>query len=332
MDITMITPVWSPQGGLRALLWHGQARAAESEDCLIELWHEDAPAVRDWPAAAGELPDRAAVRFDARAMPTDAVAVVPGLRQAGHPIWIDHVDDAEALERVGALAPEAVFGLFWRAGSGKPSSSADHATLLRLLNLLNADAENKDIEHILASSPHLLFSLLRLVNSVGVGGGRQRIAGIGHAITMLGRRQLQRWVMLLLYAERYDSGDMFTPLLVMTCVRARLMENLCRQVDGPLRRQSDTAFMIGMLSLLDQVLAEPMATLLGRVSLPESGEAALLRGEGPFAPLLAGVRAGEDGEAAGVADALAALGLTPADWSEQSWAAWCWLDRLRREG
>lgn len=221
-----------------------------------------------------------------------------------------------------AAPPKALQGLFWQACpvsiilAGRSTGNPDHATLLRLLGLLNADAENRQIETVLSSSPHLLFGLLRLVNSVAVGGGRQRITGIAHAITMLGRKQLQRWVMLLLYAERYDRGDMFSPLLIMTCLRARLMENLCRQTESTLKRQYETAFMIGMLSLLDRVMGEPMETLLGRVSLSPEGEAALLRQEGGLGQLLAVVQAGERGDVGAVQVGLAGLGLSPEVWVE----------------
>jgi c-di-GMP phosphodiesterase len=241
------------------------------------------------------------------------------------------VDDAADLTQAQALAPEVITGLFWRI-CPPPSSNADHATLLRLIGLLNADADNKQIEHTLSGSPHLLFGLLRLVNSVALSSGRQRIGSIGHAITMLGRRQLQRWVMLLLYAERYDGSDMFSPLLLMTCVRARLMENLCRLSPGPLRAHADTAFMVGMLSSLDKVLGEPMARLLEKVSLPTEGEAALLHGEGPLAPLLALVESGEAVDRQAVTAGLERMRLNDEDWSRQSLAAWGWLERLREGG
>lgn len=329
--VTTIIPAWSVGEELLALFHRGDLPAdVDGAPVRLPRWQTDG-AVDHGPADAPELPERCAVRFDARSLPDDAGAVFAGLRLAGHPVWLSHVDDAETLAGARESMPDALSGQFWQV-SATPSASADHTILLRLLGLLNADAENKDIEHALSGSPHLLFGLLRLVNSVAVAGGRQRITSIGHAITMLGRRQLQRWVMLLLYAERYDGNDLFSPLLVMTCARARLMEGLCRAAEGALRRQADTAFMVGMLSFLDKVLGEPMEALLARVSLPAEGEAALLRGEGPLAPVLALAMAGEAEDVEAVSAGLAALGLAETDWAERSLAAWGWLERLRESG
>jgi EAL and modified HD-GYP domain-containing signal transduction protein len=52
----------------------------------------------------------------------------------------------------------------------------------------------------------LSYNLMRMVNSVA-SGLPQKINSIKHGIVVLGRKQLQRWVQLLLYtAARSDSS------------------------------------------------------------------------------------------------------------------------------
>lgn len=327
----MIFPGWSAEQALLALYLDGPVPVDDDEGPRQLALRSFDQEVVDWPVDHQALSAPATIRFSLKALPDAPETIFAALRANGHSLYLADVDDAAGLTQAQALAPDVITGLFWRVGM-TPSAHADHATLLRLIGLLNADADNKQIEQALSGSPHLLFGLLRLVNSVAFSSGRQRIGSIGHALSMLGRRQLQRWVMLLLYAERYDGADMFSPLLLMTCVRARLMENLCRCASGALRNQADTAFMVGMLSSLDKVLGQPMAELLTKVSLPAEGEAALLHGEGSLAELLALVQSGETMDRQAVMAALAHLQLDDAEWSAQSLAAWGWLERLREGG
>ena len=83
------------------------------------------------------------------------------------------------------------------------------------------DAETTSLESLFKREPGLSINLLRLANSAAVG-ARVQIDSLRHAITLLGRRQLQRWLQLLLYTD--PSGITYaTPLLQLAATRARLM-------------------------------------------------------------------------------------------------------------
>lgn len=74
-----------------------------------------------------------------------------------------------------------------------------------------------------------LYNLLRLVNSVAVG-ARTRISNFSQAIAILGRRQLQRWLQLLIYANNLAEGNSWNPLMQLAATRGRLIE-LPLQID-----------------------------------------------------------------------------------------------------
>jgi EAL and modified HD-GYP domain-containing signal transduction protein len=98
--------------------------------------------------------------------------------------------------------PEARFTLFQGYYFAKPTiisgKKLDHSqlSLMKLMGLLLADASTTEIEAALKPEPGLTVNLLRMTNSVGAG-CTERITSLGHAITVLGRRQLQRWLQLL---------------------------------------------------------------------------------------------------------------------------------------
>ena len=79
----------------------------------------------------------------------------------------------------------------------------------RLIHLINLAARNSDtvrIEEEFKREPALAVNLLRIVNSVGYGLS-QNITSLRHAITLLGRRQLQRWLQLLLMTPVGKAPD-----------------------------------------------------------------------------------------------------------------------------
>ena len=84
--------------------------------------------------------------------------------------------------------------------------------LLKLLSLVVQDADTREIEEIFRQEPKLSYNLLRLVNSVAVG-PKTPITGFNQAITVLGRRQLQRWLQLLIYANQFGQAGQPNPLL-----------------------------------------------------------------------------------------------------------------------
>lgn len=163
---------------------------------------------------------------------------------------------------------------------GKQFSPSELA-LMRLLNLLLADAETDKIEELFKSQPELIIKLVRLVNSVGFG-LTQKITSIHGAIIALGRNQLMRWLKLLLYSQT-SHGKSSEPLLQTATKRARLMELLAAHSGKGIE---DEAFMTGILSLLGALFNMPLSEIICTLRVYENIERALLRSEGDLGELL----------------------------------------------
>lgn len=160
------------------------------------------------------------------------------------------------------------------------------ATLLKLLQLVCADAEIEEIEETFKHNPTLTYNLLRLVNSVVIG-MKERIRTLRHALVVLGMQQLKRWVQLALFASE-AVGGIGNPLLETAAIRGRLMEILSRNLsaDSAERDYSDSAFMTGVLSLIDVLLESPIDEILDQLNLSDEVRRALIDRDGHLGSLL----------------------------------------------
>jgi c-di-GMP-related signal transduction protein len=183
------------------------------------------------------------------------------------------------------------------------------SSILKLLRLLGEDADTGQVEHAFRESPGLTYKLLVLVNSVAFG-THQKIRSVRQAITMLGRAQMRRWLQLALFATD-DRRGLDDPLVDLAAVRASFMEKLA-PLHPSLARAPDVreqAFMIGILSLLDQVFAMPMSELVARLRLSDEVAAALEQRSGPLGTLLEVAERLEHLDLEGAEAALAAAGI-----------------------
>ena len=158
-------------------------------------------------------------------------------------------------------------------------------TLLRILTLMLSEAENEEIVEEFKEHPTLAYNLMRMVNSVG-SGLTTKISSLSHGLIVMGRRPLQRWVQLLLYASGKGGEGAISPLMQLAATRGKLMELVAQKVHPHDIGYIDRAFMVGMMSLLDTLMNEPLPAILARMNLQEDVEAALLERSGDLGDLL----------------------------------------------
>jgi c-di-GMP-related signal transduction protein len=215
----------------------------------------------------------------------------------------EKVDSIEQADHCRQLGFELFQGYFFARPvilQGRRADSSRSA-LLHLLQQSLSNVENAEIEATFKRAPELSYKLVRLVNSVGIG-GRYEIRSLSHALVILGRRQLQRWLQVLLFAHD-SAGDFPSPLLQMAAARGKFLELLSEQDRRP-QDACDLAFMTGILSLLDTLLKMPMAEALGDIPLPQVARDALLERNGRLGKMLLLAEALERSEDAEVASLL----------------------------
>jgi EAL and modified HD-GYP domain-containing signal transduction protein len=237
---------------------------------------------------------------------------------------------AHGVNSAARLGQCARVGYEWFSGAyalhplpnATPQDGSSRKRLMTLLGLLARDAETREIEALLKQDPSLSYHLLKLANSAAFAHSTP-ISSFGQAISVLGRRQLQRWLQLLLYARQQADG-LPNPLLPLAAMRAAQMEALCKLAGGE-RDQQDLAFMTGVFSLLDLLFGMTMEEIVGALNLPAIASNALLTRSGQFGELLAMTEAPPLSAAA-----LERARISPREWWGSQLQAYHWAIQVSR--
>jgi EAL and modified HD-GYP domain-containing signal transduction protein len=158
--------------------------------------------------------------------------------------------------------------------------------MIRLLSLVMEDAETLKLEGVFKHEPGLAINLLRLTNSVATG-LRAKVSSLRHAITVLGRRQLQRWLQLLLYTNPAGGDQVANPLLQLAATRGRFLELLAGNLRPGAREFEDHAFMTGIMSLMPTLLGAPLDEIIKGIQLSNEVREAIDHRAGQLGVMLA---------------------------------------------
>jgi EAL and modified HD-GYP domain-containing signal transduction protein len=190
-----------------------------------------------------------------------------------------------------------------------PKSNINRLQIIKLLNLLGSDAEIATIAEQFKHDPVLAFKLLRYINSAAMG-LRTPIVNMDKALMLLGREKIYRWLSLLLFDFK-APGHEERVLTEQALSRGHFLESLAAR--GSMPAQADSLFILGLFSLLDQLMDQTMANLLLQAKLPKAVHDALLGQTGPYRNALR--------------LAIAAEGQSPQDLEQQ--ATLCGLESLQ---
>jgi c-di-GMP-related signal transduction protein len=156
--------------------------------------------------------------------------LVMKLKPMGKQLLAEKVDSREQMEQCLKLGFTLFQGYYFAKPTIIAGKKLEHSklSLMKLMGLLLSDAETSKLEEALKPEPGLTVNLLRMTNSVGAGTS-EKITSLRHAITVLGRRQLQRWLQLLVFSSGAQAGAS-NPLLMLAATRGRLMELLAEDL------------------------------------------------------------------------------------------------------
>lgn len=211
-------------------------------------------------------------------------ALARNLRNPNQKLLAEKVETVEEFRECMDLGFEYFQGYYFARPvilSGKKIAPSQMA-IMHLLDLLNRDADQREVERSVKHDPLISLNLLRLVNTPAVG-ARFRINSVGHALIVLGRRQLQRWLQILLYVK---GAEFDSPLLQMATTRGKTMELVMGHVRPAEKVAADIGFTVGIMSLMDALFSVRMGEILDSVNVLDEVRDALLHREGDYGDVL----------------------------------------------
>lgn len=207
---------------------------------------------------------------------------MPELRATGAKLLAEKVETAEQFEQLRALGFDYFQGYFFaRPKLVRSNRAVEHSTMvMELMSRLNdPDVPMKDIVSLVSKDPGLSFKVLRWVNSAAYGLST-KVESIQRAVILMGLERIRAWATLFAMA---GLGDRPIEILNLGLLRANLCERLCR-----LCRQGvpETAYTVGLLSVLDAMMARPMSELVKELPLPDDIKRAISQREGKYGRFL----------------------------------------------
>ncbi len=219
---------------------------------------------------------------------TENVAAFASWRSTGLRLLVTGIEDYRTFARCREFGVDYFQGdfLFRPVLVRRARRSVSPAALMLLARIADPAIDFAEVERLIAQDLDLTYKLLKLVNAVWFA-RRMRIESLRQALLVLGLRNIAAWVTVIVLA-----GVERKPLELVrsALVRARLCELLAGALPGVSR---ESAFLAGLLSVLDAAFDLPLADTLANLPLSSELLDALLFHRGPLGQVLQAILAYE---------------------------------------
>lgn len=166
------------------------------------------------------------------------------------------------------------------------SFNTSQEQILHIWNLLQNNADTKEIVKSLESNHALALKLMQFINS-SFFSFRTKIASIKQIINLLGRNALSNWILLFMLSGKNKNTSKNHPLLLMVINRTEIMVGLLKLVKpDALQSEKDTAYLVGMLSLIHLLFEIEHREFLHKLRVTDEIEEAMFEAKGFFGQLL----------------------------------------------
>ncbi|MFQ5356618.1 MAG: EAL and HDOD domain-containing protein [Mariprofundaceae bacterium] len=231
------------------------------------------------------------------------------------------VDDYESYHKLSDLGA----GFFQGAFFSKPDLAMDQPVGPSRLSVLNAMQQIvradslEEIEAVLLQDMDLSYRMFKLINSAAFGFQRE-IDSVRQAVALLGKERIKLWLTTLSFASLNDNKP--SELMHTALVRGRMMELLA---EGDGHAHPSDIFLVGMFSLLDAMLDQPIENILETLTLPDAVRKGLIDSDDRYARMIGAIQTVEQQGWAAAVDGFQELGVEikaviPIYWDALEWA------------
>ncbi|OHE07684.1 MAG: diguanylate phosphodiesterase [Sulfurimonas sp. RIFOXYD12_FULL_33_39] len=192
------------------------------------------------------------------------------------------IEDEKRYDTAKALGCVLFQGYFFSKPKILENTKYDptRANILRLYSLLMEDTNIDEITAEFERNHALTVQLLRYINS-GAFEFTNTISSIHHVLTLVGRKPLAQWLMLMIYAKSVSKESDVSPIMLMIKNRTELMVSILKKVKHDSGSNTlGKAYFVGVLSLIDTIFSTPLVKILNSMNIEDEVRNALLKGEG----------------------------------------------------
>ncbi|MDF2514360.1 MAG: diguanylate phosphodiesterase [Herbinix sp.] len=234
------------------------------------------------------------IKYDLRETPLETITedMKRALRQ-NKVLLAEKVETFEEFRK----AKEMGFHLFQGFFFSRPSivsKSREHTTTkaqyTRLLQELKSEEPSfQKLAEIIEQDPNLAYRLLHVVSNKAKD---DLVYSIKRALSYMGLNELERWINILMLRELGDEKP--DELLMLSLIRAKFAEYIARNSNK--KYQKFEASIMGLFSVMDALLDEPMDQAIKDISISVSVKEALMERSGDLAQIYDLILAYEGGD------------------------------------
>jgi len=181
------------------------------------------------------------------------------------------LDQGNAMALAGWPTEDVLYSL--RHHPQQPS----HAVIFKLMKAIDDEQSLETFEDIMGEDPLLAYRFMVYTNSAALG-LRTGIDSLRRGLVMMGYSSIKRWLSDQLPHASTEAN--MQPVREAMVMRAQLTARLLDAgIENDLRRE---IYLCGLLSQLDELLGEPLGTILKRLPLSERIYDATVLRTGPY--------------------------------------------------
>jgi c-di-GMP phosphodiesterase len=222
----------------------------------------------------------------------DLPDIVAGVKSSGFKVLAEKVETQADYNLCRRLGVDYYQGYFLCRPNVVRSQKMDSSRLVIMQSiamLQNQKTNFTDLETIIARDVGLSYKLLRLSNS-GYYSFTTQVKSLRQAISLIGLDTLRGWMSLILMSSLVDKPPELTNIALQ---RAHMSESIAKIYGQP---QPEIFFLVGLFSVLDALMDQPMADIIPELNLSATISDALLKYEGLPGFILKAIKAYEMGD------------------------------------
>jgi EAL and modified HD-GYP domain-containing signal transduction protein len=206
--------------------------------------------------------------------PQDRRAIVEFFRARDAHLLAEKIETRKEFQEALDMGFDYFQGFFFSrpeiiAGKDIPGYKLNYLEILQ--EICQESLDLLHLQKIIERDPPLCHKMLTYLNSAFFGRDTE-ITSIGHALNLLGEKEIRKWASLAILAQL--GQDQPTELMRLSMVRARFCETLAPEVR--LGERQSELFLMGLFSLMDVFLGRPLADVLENIALATEIKQALM--------------------------------------------------------